>query len=239
MAKQDEVEYFQRIGEESRRRAANKPYAEARCGSYFFDLGMLFSLLPPPPARILDLGVGTGWTSVFLANRGYHVVGQDVSDGGIALANLNKSKAGVDNLEFIVSDYEHLTFHQEFDGAVFYDCLHHSEDTHLALTSAYRALKPGGVCVTAEPGTGHAAAAGSAEARERWGVTEKDMPPKTIIELARRVGFRGHDVYVRLFDPIKMPRPRDLRDHASFARQVLAWLPGQGLDASHFVLLRK
>jgi 2-polyprenyl-3-methyl-5-hydroxy-6-metoxy-1,4-benzoquinol methylase len=106
MAKQDEVEYFQKIGEDGRQHAANKPYSDPRCGGFFFDLGMLFSLLPPPPARILDLGVGTGWTSVFLANRGYQVVGQDVSDAGITLANLNKSKSGLANLEFVVSDYE-------------------------------------------------------------------------------------------------------------------------------------
>ena len=239
MAKLDEAEYFERIGEEGRRHAANKPYSDPHCGTYFLDLGMLFSLLPPPPARILDLGVGTGWTSVFLANRGYSVVGQDISEGGIALANQNKSKAGLDNLEFIVSDYEHMSFNNEFDGAVFYDCLHHSEDTSLALTSVYRALKPGGRCVTIEPGTGHAAAEASAHARGQWGVTEKDMPPKTIIALGERIGFRNHDVYVRIVEPIKMPRPRDLRDHFDAAMRVLGWLPFRGLIHSHIVVLHK
>ena len=64
MAKQDEAEYFERIGEDGRQHAANKPYSDPRCGAFFLDLGMLFSVLPQPPARILDLGVGTGWTSV-------------------------------------------------------------------------------------------------------------------------------------------------------------------------------
>ena len=239
MGKQDEAEYFQRIGEHGRQYAANKPYSDANCGAFFFDLGMLFSLLPQPPARILDLGVGTGWTSVFLANRGYHVVGQDVSAEGIALANQNKSKAALDNLEFVVSDYEHLSFKEEFDGAVFYDCLHHSDDTDLALTSVYRALKPGGLCVAVEPGTGHGASATSVEARQRWGVTEKDMPPKLLIALGERIGFRDHDVYVRIQAPLKMPRPRNLRDHLDLAKRVLGWLPVWGLDGSHVVVLRK
>ena len=35
--------------------------------------------LPDPPARILDMGCGGGWTSIFFAKRGYEVVGQDIS----------------------------------------------------------------------------------------------------------------------------------------------------------------
>lgn len=239
MAKKDEAEYFQRIGEEGRRYAANKPYSDPNCGTYFLDMGMLFSLLPPPPARILDVGVGTGWTSVFLASRGYRVVGQDISEGGIALANQNKTKAGLDNLEFIVSDYEHMGFDKEFDGAVFYDCLHHCDDANLALTSVYRALKPGGCCITVEPGIGHATSQPTMEARERWGVTERDMPPKTIIALGERIGFRGHDVYVRIFEPLKMPRQRDLVEHINVARRLLNWFPFRGLEQSHIVVLHK
>jgi hypothetical protein len=90
-----------------------------------------------------------------------------------------------------------------------------------------------------EPGTGHAAAAPSVEARQRWGVTEKDMPPKTIIALARSIGFRDHDVYVRLFEPIKVPRPMSLRDHLGVGRRLLEWLPFRGLESSHVVVLRK
>jgi ubiquinone/menaquinone biosynthesis C-methylase UbiE len=239
MAKQDEVEYFQNIGEEGRQHAANKPYSDPRCGAYFLDMGMIFSLLPPPPARILDLGVGTGWTSVFLANRGYSVVGQDISEGGIALAYENKFKAKLNNIDFVVSDYEHLNYENEFDGAVFYDCLHHSEDTALALASVYRALKPDGLCIAMEPGKGHASAEGSVSARKRWGVTEKDMPPAIIIELATRVGFRSNDIYVRIFEPIKMPRMRDVRAHIRAAKRFLCWFPLVGMNTSQIVVLRK
>ena len=239
MGKQDEAQYFNKIGEQGRHHAANKPFSDDHCGLYFTDMGTLFSLLPKPPARILDLGVGTGWTSVFLAQRGYDVTGQDISEDGIALANENKAKAGLGNLNFIVADYEHLSFSNEFDGAVFYDCLHHSEDTHFALSSVYRALKPGGCCVTFEPGTGHAAAEASVNARKQWGVTEKDMPPKTILTLAQQIGFREQDVYVRIFEPIKLPRRKAIRDHLRAARRFLGWLPTVAYNNSHIVFLRK
>lgn len=239
MAKQDEEQYFDKIGEDGRHHALNKPFSDEHCGLYFTDMGMLFSLLPKPPARILDLGVGTGWTSVFLAQRGYEVTGQDISEDGIALANQNKERAGLANLSFIVADYEHLTFANEFDGAVFYDCLHHSEDTHLALSSVYKALKPGGFCVTIEPGTGHAAAEGSVNARKQWGVTEKDMPPKTIVALAEQIGFRDHEVYARLFEPLKIPRRQSAGDHVSLFRRFLEFLPRTSYEGSQVVRLRK
>ena len=66
----------------------------------------------------------------------------------IALANENKARWGIDNVDFVVSDYEAMTFDHEFDAAVFYDSLHHAVDERLALAKVYQALKPGGkVCI--------------------------------------------------------------------------------------------
>jgi ubiquinone/menaquinone biosynthesis C-methylase UbiE len=239
MAKQDEAEYFSRIGDHGRAFAAQKPYSDPNCGTAFLDFGMLFSILPPPPGRVLDLGVGTGWTSVFLASRGYDVVGQDISAEGITLAEQNKERAGLKNLSFIVSDYEHTTFANEFDVAVFYDCLHHSEDTAKALSSAYRALKPGGTCVTFEPGRGHSTAAGSKEAMRQWGVTEKDMPPRTVVKVAKQVGFRSHDIYLRLMAPIKLPAYASYREHRSNVMTLLRCLPPLATTVTNIVALRK
>src|SRR5690606_26929157 len=90
---------------------------------------------------------------------------------------------------------ESLGFREAFDVALFYDALHHAEDPAAALASAYRALKRGGLLVTIEPGDGHAAAEGSLHAVETFGVTERDMPPRDIVRLARAAGFRRARVY--------------------------------------------
>lgn len=239
MAKQDEADYFKRIGDQGRAFAAQKPYSDPNCGAAFLDLGMLFSILPPPPGRVLDLGVGTGWTSVFLANRGYEVVGQDISAEGIALAEQNRERAGLANLSFVVSDYENMTFASEFDAAVFYDCLHHSEDTTSALSSAYRALKPGGLCLTFEPGRGHSTSAGSKEAVRQWGVTEKDMPPRTVIKIGKQVGFRSHSVYLRLLAPVRLPVYASYKQHKSNLWTWLRCLPPLGTRTTNVVVLTK
>jgi hypothetical protein len=83
----------------------------------------------------------------------------------------------------------------------FYDALHHAENERAALASPCRALRPGGVVVTMEPGEGHAKSPGAVEARRLYGVNEKDMPPAYLLELGRAVGFRRGRVYLRPISP--------------------------------------
>src|ERR671933_335414 len=104
----------------------------------------------------------------------------------IRLAEEARDHEGLDNLRFRVSDYEGLDFDEEFDGAVFFDALHHAVNEQDAIAAVYRALKPGGICLTSEPGAGHARSPGAVEARRRYNVTERDMPPRTIIAAGRR-----------------------------------------------------
>jgi SAM-dependent methyltransferase len=190
MGKQGEIHYLRNIGESGLCHAVNKPFSDPNCHLYLTDLGAILALLPPPPARLLDLGCGTGWTSAFFARRGYEVVGVDICADMIAQANQLRERAALPSLRFVECDYEEMAFREEFDAAVFFDALHHAVDESLALRRAFRSLKPGGRCVTREPGEGHAQAATSVEAVAKYGVTEKDMPPAKIIALGRAAGFR-------------------------------------------------
>ncbi len=200
MPKLGEINYLKLIGEAGAQHALDKPFSDADCGRYLADLGAVLKLLPPPPARILDLGVGPGWTSAFLARRGYEVVGQDICEDMIALANRNRDRYSARAASFVVQDYESMPYRAEFDAAFFYDALHHAEDERTALSAVYAALKPGGVCITIEPGEGHAVA--SAAVSAELGVTEKDMPPHHVIALAREVGFQSFRVYARSNEPV-------------------------------------
>ena len=181
MSKQAEIEYLERIGAEGVKHAMHKPFSDPACGSYLLDVGMVFQFLPAPPARLLDLGCGTGWTSCFFAQRGYDVTGQDIAPDMIDCANENKKRAGLANVRFVVSDYEALGFDGEFDCAVFFDALHHAENERAALRAVWQALRPGGLCVAVEPGRGHHGNSWTQEAIRRFGVTEKDMHPGKVI----------------------------------------------------------
>lgn len=204
MPKRGELDYIRTIGPESAELAFRKPFSEEGCGRYFLDIGAIYCLLPQPPAAILDLGVGTGWTSRFYAQRGYTVLGQDIAPDMIALAERHRDDHALGNLQFIACDYETLDHPAAFDAAIFYDALHHAVDEYAALRSAYNALKPGGICITLEPGEGHAQAPESIRAMELYGVTERDMPPAHIIAVGQQVGFRTGRVYQRSYGPALM-----------------------------------
>lgn len=197
MPTEGEFEYFKNLGEEGMRHAIHKPWSDAHCGQYLMELGAMLGLMPPQ-GRLLDLGCGTGWTSALFAQKGYEVVGQDLVPEAIEAGRRLKDTLGLKNLDFVVADYESLAFESEFDIAVFFDCLHHSMDEVRALDSAYRALKPGGICITSEPGVGHARR--SKEIMARFGTTERDMQPSRIIRAGRQVGFRPVGVYPHASD---------------------------------------
>jgi len=195
VAKQGEIEYLARLGLAGSDHARGKPFTDQDCGLLLADLGGILMMLPPPPARVLDLGCGSGWTSVMLARRGYDVVGQDIAADMIALAEANREEAGLRNLRFLVCDYESLAFREEFDAAVFYDSLHHSMDPAASLAGAFRALKPGGIVVTVEPGAGHSASEAARNAVAQFDVMERDMPPALVAQLGRAAGFTGATAY--------------------------------------------
>jgi SAM-dependent methyltransferase len=190
MPKEGELTYLAQIGESGRDHSLQKPFSEPDTGLLLASIGFVMALLPPAPARILDLGCGGGWTSVFFARAGYEVVGQDIAPDMIALGQENAAHHGLtDRLSFVCSDFESLGMDNQFDAAVFFDSLHHAEDELLAIRAAYNALKPGGVLITHEPGEGHSVHPTSIEAMELYGVTERDMPPRLIMERGRQVGF--------------------------------------------------
>jgi SAM-dependent methyltransferase len=196
--KQGEIAYLQRLGEEGAVAAYDKPFSHPDCSKNLVDLGIIMALLPPPPARLLDLGCGTGWTSAFFARRGYRVTGQDIAPDMIQFAERNRSRYEAKNLDFVVSDYESLAFEEPFDCAMFYDSLHHAVDERAALQSVFRALRPGGMLITHEPGTGHSGSPDSIQAMQQFGVTEKDMPPFHIRDLCLEIGFSRFEF---LLDP--------------------------------------
>lgn len=204
MAKLGEINYLRNVGEGGRRHAMNKPFSDGNCPKYLVELGAIFTLLPPPPLRLLDIGCGPGWTSRFFARRGYEVLGIDICEDMIDVAQELNEREGLPHLGFQVADYETMETRGDFDIAVFFDSLHHAINEEAALRMAYESLKPGGICITSEPGRGHSQSAKSQSAMERFGVTEKDMPPARIIALARKIGFQKFQVFPHAFEMNKV-----------------------------------
>ena len=204
VSKQAEREYLRNLGEAGAWHSLNKPFSDPNCSRYLQEIGAILSLLPAPPGRLLDIGCGAGWTSVFFARRGYDVVGVDISPDMIEWAEKNRKRYGLENLTFAVCDFEQMAFRDEFDCVVFFDSLHHAEDERAALEKVYLALRPGGVCVASEPGHGHSSQPASVEATSKFGVAERDMPPSKIAAAAQSAGFEQFDVFPHAFDVLQI-----------------------------------
>jgi arsenite methyltransferase len=103
---------------------------------------------------VLDLGSGGG-LDVLAASKyvgpGGKVYGLDMTDDMLALANKNKERMGVANVEFLKGYIEDIPLPDESVDVIMSNCvINLSEDKEKALSEAYRILKKGGRLAVAD-----------------------------------------------------------------------------------------
>jgi 2-polyprenyl-3-methyl-5-hydroxy-6-metoxy-1,4-benzoquinol methylase len=100
-----------------------------------------------PPARIADIGMGQGWSSIALA-RGYpnvRVDGFDLDEASVTAAQENARAAGVDDrVTFQVRDAGDPDLAGKYDLALAFECIHDMHDPVSVLGSMRRLVGPGG-----------------------------------------------------------------------------------------------
>ena len=242
-SKQGERDYFAQLGTEGVAHSLGKPFTDDCCPQYLAAMTALFSLMEPPPGRIVEFGCGTGWLSMYLAQRGYEVLGVDISPDAVRHATAEARARRLATVEFTACDYEAFAGQARLDCAIFHDALHHAESELAALRCAHAALAPNGCVITIEPGSSHAQAESSRRAVAQYRVHEKSMPPAHIIKVAREAGFTRHVVlphphqlnrllYRRAYHAANSPA--DLRGLKFLSllrslRQLLRWRQDPGL----------
>jgi arsenite methyltransferase len=97
---------------------------------------------------VLDLGSGGG-IDVLLSARRVGATGKayglDMTDEMLALANENKRKAGLDNVEFLKGEIENIPLPDNSVDVIISNCvINLSADKDKVLREAFRVLKPGG-----------------------------------------------------------------------------------------------
>ena len=101
-----------------------------------------------PGETVLDLGSGGGIDVLLSARRvgpAGKAYGLDMTDEMLALARENQRKSGVQNVEFLKGEIEHIPLPDNSVDVIISNCvINLSGDKDRVLSEAFRVLKPGG-----------------------------------------------------------------------------------------------
>ena|SRR6266481_7483442 len=101
-----------------------------------------------PGETVLDLGSGGGIDVLLSAKRvgaTGKAYGLDMTDDMLALARENQKKAGMENVEFLKGEIEHMPLPDSSVDVIISNCvINLSADKDQVLREAFRVLKPGG-----------------------------------------------------------------------------------------------
>jgi arsenite methyltransferase len=101
-----------------------------------------------PGEVVLDLGSGGGIDVLLSAKRvgpAGKAYGLDMTDEMLALANQNKLKSGLENVEFLKGEIENIPLPDNSVDVVISNCvINLSSDKDRVIREAFRVLKPGG-----------------------------------------------------------------------------------------------
>jgi SAM-dependent methyltransferase len=172
-------------------------------------------LLSRPGARAVDLGCGTGFSSVALAAAypGLHVLGVDNDDASVMDARANAEAAGVaDRVRFEVADADAPLVPGTYDVAFYLESLHDMAHPVASLAAVREALRPRGVVVVVDERAEEEFGPGGSEverllaassvlhclpvgrSQEGSAATGALLRPTTLREYAATAGFRAVEV---------------------------------------------
>jgi SAM-dependent methyltransferase len=185
MSKEAERQYACKVDQEY---LFKKPFNEPRV---FREFALILEIFGQRLGKgsILDMGCGSGWTSLWLARAGYRVVGVDISERMIDIA---RERSITENTPagFVVGDMENvdLTEH-DFDGILFFDCLHHCPEYKKALKRSHAHLRTGGVILLMETTWLHRHSPHARETTRQYGVSELGFTRRQLRRALEEAGF--------------------------------------------------
>jgi SAM-dependent methyltransferase len=110
--------------------------------------GIVNLLALPLGSSILDLCCGHGRHAIPLAQRGYKVAGQDLSEVFLREAEKEALGKGV-HVDWLHGDMRNIPFENEFDAVIniftAFGYLENQDEDQQVLKQVYKALKPGGL----------------------------------------------------------------------------------------------
>ncbi|HLZ42845.1 MAG TPA: arsenite methyltransferase [Candidatus Sulfotelmatobacter sp.] len=173
-----------------------------------------------PGEAVLDLGSGGGIDVLLSARRvgpAGKAYGLDMTDEMLALANENKRKSGVANVEFLKGEIENIPLPDNSVDVIISNCvINLSADKDKVLREAFRVLKPGGRFAVSDVVTRGAMLPEIRRSVMAWvGCIAGALEENEYRSKLARAGFEQIEV-----EPTRIYRAEDARE----------FLTGQGID---------
>src|SRR5579863_2679985 len=173
-----------------------------------------------PGETVLDLGSGGGIDVLLSARRvgpTGKAYGLDMTDEMLALARENQRKAGVQNVEFLKGEIEHIPLPDNTVDVIISNCvINLSGDKDRVLREAFRVLKPGGRFAVSDVVTSGAVPADVRENMLLWvGCIAGELGDYEYVAKLAKAGFGDIEI-----EPTRSYRVEDARE----------FLAGAGVD---------
>jgi SAM-dependent methyltransferase len=189
---------------------------------------------------VLDLGSGGGIDVLLSARRvgpEGKAYGLDMTDEMLALARENQRKAGVENVEFLKGEIEHLPLPDGAVDVIISNCvINLSPDKDAVVAEAFRVLKPGGRFAVSDVVVRGEVPAAVRKNMELWiGCIAGALEESAYRAKLERAGFEGIDV-----EPTRVYGGESARERLSAAgldAEAIAAVDGQFISA--FIRARK
>jgi SAM-dependent methyltransferase/thioredoxin reductase len=160
---------------------------------------------------VLDLGSGGGIDVLLSARRvgpTGKAYGLDMTDEMLGLARENQRKAGVDNVEFLKGEIEHIPLPDNAVDVIISNCvINLSADKDAVLAEAFRVLKPGGRLAVSDVVVRGEVPAAIRRSVELWiGCVAGALEESDYRAKLQRAGFEAVDL-----EPTRIYRAEDAR----------------------------
>jgi arsenite methyltransferase len=174
-----------------------------------------------PGETVLDLGSGGGLDVLLSARRVAptgHAYGLDMTDEMLALAEENKRKSGLRNVEFLKGEIENIPLPDNSVDVIISNCvINLSGDKDRVLREAFRVLKPGGRLAISDVVVRGEVPTAIRKSMELWvGCVAGALTDYDYVAKLARAGFDGIS--------IEPTRTYNIQDARTF-------LAGEGIDA--------
>ncbi len=114
-------------------------------------LRLLDRLIPEKPCAVLDVGAGTGFVSLLLAEQGHQCKGLDLSEKMLSVAREKAARSGYGNVSFAIGDAEETGEEDNrYDVVINRHLVWTLPHPEQAIQEWKRVLKPGGKLIILE-----------------------------------------------------------------------------------------